>query len=288
LASRSPVVVAPAMHTEMWENPATRRNLELLRNDGRTIVGPGEGTLAGGDEGIGRMAEPEEIVAAVESVLGRGSLTGRRVIVTAGGTREPIDPVRYLGNRSSGKMGNAVAAEAAERGAAVTLVTTVAAPGQGGIDVVSVETAEDMAEAVWSRAGEADVAVFAAAVADFRPTGRADGKLRRSDGPPEIALEPTPDVLAGVAEMSDPPLIVGFAAETGPAALAIAKGKERRVDLLVVNDVSREGSGFGTDTNEVTLVLPDGSSDSWPMMPKEEVAARLWDRIETMLESGTP
>jgi phosphopantothenoylcysteine decarboxylase/phosphopantothenate--cysteine ligase len=288
LASRAPLVIAPAMHTEMWEHPATRRNVDLVRADGCTVVGPAAGPLAGGEVGMGRMVEPDEIVAAVEAVFGSGSLEGRRVVVSAGGTREPIDPVRYIGNRSSGKMGNAVAREAARRGARVALVTSAPAPGEPGIEVVPTETAAEMAEAVWARAQDSDVAVLAAAVADFRPARPADGKLRRAEGPPEIALEPTPDVLAGVAELEPRPLMVGFAAETGPAADAIAKGKQQRVDLLVSNDVSREGSGFGTDTNEVTLVFPDGSTEPWPLLTKAEVAARLWDRIEELLEGRTP
>lgn len=286
LASRAPVLLAPAMHTEMWENPATQRNLELLRADGRIIVGPAEGALAGGDEGVGRMVEPEEILAAVSIALGAGPLAGRRVLITAGGTREPIDPVRYIGNRSSGKMGNALALEARRRGAAVTLVTTVDPPQAAGLEVVPVETAAEMAKAVWSMAGRCDVAVLAAAVADFRPIEPAEAKLRRAEGPPLISLEEAPDVLAGVASLESRPVLVGFAAETGPVGEAIAKGKQQRVDLLVVNDVSREGSGFGTETNEVTLVLPDGTAEPWPMMSKSEVAARLWERIERLLEDG--
>ncbi|HSR15261.1 MAG TPA: bifunctional phosphopantothenoylcysteine decarboxylase/phosphopantothenate--cysteine ligase CoaBC, partial [Gemmatimonadales bacterium] len=287
LATRAPLVLAPAMHTEMWENPATRRNIEILRGDGHTVVGPAVGALAGGDEGPGRMVEPEEIVDVVIGLLADGPLAGRRVVVTAGGTREPIDPVRYIGNRSSGKMGAALAVEAARRGGAVTLVTT-AAIALPGVEVVEVEAAQEMATAVWDRAGEADVVVLAAAVADFRPAAPAPGKLRRAEGPPQIELEPTPDILRGVAEMKPRPLLVGFAAETGPVADALEKGKQQRVDLLVVNDVTEAGSGFGTETNRVTLVRPDGSVEPWELMSKADVSARLWDVLQGMLEGGSP
>ena len=286
LATRAPVVLAPAMHTEMWEHPATRRNMALIRSDGHHVVGPATGALAGGDTGPGRMADPDAIVDKAESLFGPGPLTGRNVLVTAGGTREPIDPVRYVGNRSSGKMGNAVAAEAARRGAGVVLVTAAAAPDAAGIEVVVVETAADMAAAVWGRAAAVDVAVLTAAVADFRPIDPGTAKLRRSDGPPEIRLEAAPDVLAGVAAMEPRPLLVGFAAETGPVEEAVAKGKHRRADLLVANDVGRDDSGFGTDTNRVTLITPEGTLDAWPVMIKAEVAARLWDRIQDLLAGG--
>jgi phosphopantothenoylcysteine decarboxylase/phosphopantothenate--cysteine ligase len=286
LASTAPLIVAPAMHTEMWEHPATRRNMETIRADGHTVVGPAVGALAGGDEGPGRMVEPEEIVEALVGVVADGPLSGRRVLVTAGGTREPIDPVRFIGNHSSGKMGAAVAAEAARRGGSVTVVSTVDLGIVPGVEVVRVETAEQMAEAVWSRAAGVDVAVLAAAVADFRPSEPAAGKLRRNDGPPEIPLEPTPDILRGVADMSPRPLLVGFAAETGPAEHAVEKGKEQRVDLLVANDVTESDSGFGTETNRVSLVRPDGSIEAWDLLPKVEVAARLWDVIQGMLEDG--
>ncbi len=277
-----PLIVAPAMHTEMWEHPATQRNLATLTGDGVVVIGPASGALAGGDEGPGRMVEPEDIVAAVGRLMAPADLAGWNVIVTAGGTREPIDPVRYIGNRSSGKMGSAIAAVAARRGAAVTLVTSASAPSVPGLTVVTVETAQEMAEAVWSRAPSADVAVMAAAVADFRPAHAADTKLRRREGTPTIALEPTPDVLAGVAAMEPRPFLVGFAAETGALDEAVAKAQRKGVDLLVGNDVSKQGSGFGTDTNEVVIVTPDGISEPWELMSKEQVAERLWDRISAM------
>ncbi len=270
------------MHTEMWEHPATVRNVATLRADGHTIVGPVAGALAGGDEGPGRLVEPEEVVAAVESVLGPHDLEGVRVLVTAGGTREPIDPVRYIGNRSSGKMGNAIAEEAARRGAKVVIVTAADGPQHAGIDVVTVDTAEEMADAVWSRVDAVDVAVMAAAVADFKPADSASTKMRRADGPPEIALDRTPDVLAGVAERGDRPFLVGFAAETGPAEGAADKARSKGVDVLVANDVTAAGSGFGTDTNDVTIIFPDGSTDPWGLLAKREVAARLWDLVAEM------
>ena len=279
LAFTGPVVVAPAMHTEMWEHPATRRNVAVLADDGVRFVGPARGALAGGDEGMGRMVEPEEILEAVVAALGGGDLAGWTVLVSAGGTREPVDPVRFMGNRSSGKMGNAIALSAARRGARVTLVTTAAAPSHPGITVVPVETAQQMAEAVWAAAADADVAVLAAAVADFRPAAPAAKKLRRSDGPPEITLEPTPDILAGVAAMKPRPFLVGFAAETGAAQIAAAKVATKGVDLLVANDVTAPGAGFGTDTNAVTVFTVGGSVEEWPLQSKDAIAHRLWDLV---------
>ena len=279
LAFDGPVVVAPAMHTEMWEQPATQRSVATLRGDGVVIVGPASGALAGGDRGEGRMVEPEEIVSAIDAVVGAGSLSGWTVLVSAGGTREPIDPVRYVGNRSSGKMGHAIAFEAADRGAQVILVTTVPGPEHPLIEEVTVETADQMSAAVWEHAATVDVAVLAAAVADFRPDGPSGTKLRRADGPPALELVPTSDILRGVSEMQDKPFLVGFAAETGPADGAIIKAKEKGVDLLVANDVTASGAGFGTDTNIVSVITPDGAVDEWPIMSKQAVASRLWDRI---------
>ncbi|MFH1329265.1 MAG: bifunctional phosphopantothenoylcysteine decarboxylase/phosphopantothenate--cysteine ligase CoaBC [Actinomycetota bacterium] len=289
LATRAPVLVAPAMHSEMWSHPATRRNLAALLADGVAIVGPASGPLAGGDTGPGRMVEAEEILAAIQGALGGGSLDGWRVLVTAGGTREPVDPVRFVGNRSSGKMGSAIAVEAAARGAAVTLVTAAEPPAPAsGLEVVRVETAQEMAEAVWSRAGACDVAVLAAAVADFRPVQQGATKLRRADVPPELVLEATPDVLAGVAAMRPRPFLVGFAAETGPVEGAVPKAVRKGVDLLVANDVTAAGSGFGTEDNRVALIFPDGTLEPWECLPKPRVAARLWERIAELRSRGTP
>jgi phosphopantothenoylcysteine decarboxylase/phosphopantothenate--cysteine ligase len=282
LAARCPVLLAPAMHTEMWEHPATQRNLATLVEDGYAIVGPETGALAGGDEGPGRMTEPEEIMSAVEGILSDGDLAGWSVLVSAGGTREAIDPVRYLGNRSSGRMGTAIALEARTRGAEVTLVTTAPAPSRRGLSIVEVETADEMAGAVWEQAPKSDVVVLAAAVADFKPKMYADEKLRRVEGPPDLVLEPTPDILAGVALQDSRPFLVGFAAEAGSPQAALPKAKSKGVDLLVANDITDEGSGFGADTNRVTLIEPNGTLDTWDLMPKREVARRLWDRIIEM------
>jgi len=279
LAGEGPLVIAPAMHTEMWNKAATQRNVAQLREDGAVIVGPTTGALAGGDTGVGRMAEPEEIVSALEAAMGRG-LDGWRVLVTAGGTREAIDPVRYVGNRSSGKMGNAIALAAARRGARTTLVTTAPAPTHPRLEVVAVESAQEMADAVWARADQQDVVVMAAAVADFRPARSGDEKLRRADGPPELVLEPTPDILAGIASLENRPFLVGFAAESGSLEGAKRKATTKGVDLLVGNDVARPGSGFASDTNEVTVYTPDGAAESWPLLSKAEVAERIWDLIE--------
>ena len=278
LAADVPLIVAPAMHTEMWNKPATQRNIETLRTDEVILVGPAAGALAGGDVGPGRMAEPEEILSVLDATLS-GDLRGWRVLITAGGTREAIDPVRYIGNRSSGKMGNAMAVEAACRGAQVTLITSAPPPGRSEIEIVSVESAQEMAEVVWSRAGDVDVAILAAAVADFRPKSPEAGKMRRADGVAEIELESTPDILAGIAAMEARPYLVGFAAETGSLDGALRKATSKGVDLLVGNDVMKAGSGFATDTNEVTVFTPDGDAEPWPQLLKSEVAKRLWDRI---------
>lgn len=285
LASTVPLLVAPAMHTEMWEHPATGRTMELLTGDGVTVVGPTSGALAGGDEGPGRMSEPDEIVSALDGLLD-APLSGVNVLVTAGGTREAIDPVRYIGNRSSGKMGHAIAGEAARRGAAVTLVTTSGLPTATGVRRVAVETAAEMASAVDE--ADADIAVMAAAVADFRPADPSAGKLRRLDGPPEIRLEPTPDILASVAARPDRPFLVGFAAETGGIEGAVVKAKRKGVDLLVANDITEPGAGFSVDTNRVTIVHPDGRTEAWPLLTKNEVAVRLWDLIQEATSASRP
>jgi phosphopantothenoylcysteine decarboxylase/phosphopantothenate--cysteine ligase len=277
LASTAPVVIAPAMHTEMWEHAATQRNIATLIEDGYAIVGPETGALAGGDEGPGRLIESDLIVESL--MIGEGPLTGKRVLVTAGGTREAIDPVRFIGNRSSGKMGNAVALAAARRGAEVTLVTTAPPPRHPRIEVIAVETAQEMADAAWKAAEDADLAVMTAAVADFTPERPAAAKLRRADGPPEISLVASPNVLGGIAAMPDRPFLVGFAAETGSLEAAVDKAKNYGVDLLVGNDVTALGSEFGGNTNEVVLVMPDGAIEPWDLMTKEEVAERLMDRI---------
>ena len=279
-AFEGPVVMAPAMHTEMWQQPAVRRNVQTLKSDGRCLVGPVSGALAGGDSGIGRMVEPEEIVRATAGVFDT-SLTGLTVLVTAGGTREAIDPVRYVGNRSSGKMGHALAVEAAARGARVILVTTAAGVDMPGpVEVVAVESAADMAREVWSRVSIMDAAVLAAAVADFRPVDVAATKMARTDGPPRIVLEPTPNVLAGLVERVDAGVtVVGFAAETGGLDRAVRKAASYGVDFLVANDVTLPGSGFGVDTNQVSIIFPDGRQEVLELMSKRRVAAEIWSRV---------
>ena len=285
LATRAPVVVCPAMHTEMWEQPAVAANVATLRARGVTVVGPAVGHLAGGDVGAGRLVEPEEVVAAAERALTPADLAGTRVLVTAGGTREPIDPVRFVGNRSSGKQGHALADEAASRGATVTLVTTVGLPAPPGAEVVRVETAEQMEAAVVAAAEVADVVVMAAAVADFRPKAAAPEKLKKADGPPEVLLEPTPDILGGLGRRKRPgQVLVGFAAETTDAAgNAANKLRRKRLDLIVANDVTAPGAGFEHDTNVVTLLGDDGTRVDLPLSTKRDVARAVLDAVTARL-----
>jgi phosphopantothenoylcysteine decarboxylase/phosphopantothenate--cysteine ligase len=283
VAARCPVILAPAMHTEMWEHPAVQANVAKLAEFGYRLVGPVSGPLAGGDDGPGRMAEPEEIVEAAGLTLG-AALAGLRVLVTAGGTREAIDPVRYIGNRSSGKMGHAIADEAALRGAEVTLVTTSDRSSHHAVKMIRVESAQEMADAV---AGiDAEVAVMAAAVADFRPAHPKTDKIPRTEGPPQVVLEPTLDILAGVAARQQRPFLVGFAAETGGLGRAEEKARRKGVDLLVANDVTEAGAGFSVDTNRVTVIRPDGKSQAWPLASKTKVARLLWDLISQELGRG--
>jgi len=289
LATRAPVVVAPAMHTEMWEHPAVRDNLALLARRGVTIVEPDVGRLAGGDEGPGRLAEPAAIVAAVAGIVGRGrDLEGVRVLVSAGGTREPLDAVRYLGNRSSGKMGHAVASAAHARGAAVTLVTTRADAGPFPFPTVVVGTAEEMRAALLERFDHSDVLVMAAAVADFRPKPLAEGKWKKEDGLPEVVLEPTPDILAELGARKGGRVLVGFAAETGdPRAAAATKLARKRLDLIVANDVSAPDAGFEVDTNRAVLLDSSGSASETPLVSKAELAGMILDRVAARLGRTT-
>jgi phosphopantothenoylcysteine decarboxylase/phosphopantothenate--cysteine ligase len=276
LATTGPVLIAPAMHTEMWEHPATVRNLATLKGFGYHFVGPEEGALAGGDSGMGRVAEPEDVVAAAAGILG-GEGKGRRVLVTAGGTREPVDPVRYIGNRSSGKMGHAIADAAVSRGYDVTLVTTAELAAHPAAKVIRVETAEEMLAAV--EGVETEVAIMAAAVADFRPADAASSKIARADGLASIELSATPDILASVVARDTPPFTVGFAAETGGLERAKEKAKKKGVDLMVYNDVTEPGSGFGTDTNRVVIIDREGGTEELPLLAKFEVAERILDRV---------
>jgi phosphopantothenoylcysteine decarboxylase/phosphopantothenate--cysteine ligase len=289
LATRAPVVVCPAMHTEMWEHPAVQENLATLRRRGVHVVEPDVGRLAGGDQGAGRLARPQAIVAAVERILGPQDLKGLRVLVTAGGTREPIDAVRVVANRSSGKQGHALAAEAAARGAAVTLVTTTDREVPTGVEAVAVETAAEMEAAVLDRA-DADVVIMAAAVADFRPVAAADRKIKKDEGVPTIALEPTPDILAGLGERKRPgQILVGFAAETDDLlANAQRKLTAKRLDLLVANDVLAPGAGFQYDTNEVIILRSDGSPTSVALSDKRAVARAVLDAVVECRRSIPP
>ena len=285
IATRAPVIVCPAMHAEMWEHPAVQDNLSLLRSRGVHVVEPGVGRLAGGDVGAGRLAEPADIVAAVTALLTNAhpvaDLAGLRVVVTAGGTREPIDPVRFIGNRSSGKQGHAVADEAAARGAKVTLVTTTSLPSAGGIDVVRVETAAEMEQAVLSRSDDADIVVMAAAVADFRPVASAPSKIKKAGGVPEVVLEPTADILAALGARRRPhQTIVGFAAETDDLrANAADKLARKGIDLIVANDVSAPGVGFEHETNAVVILRADGSAHDVALTDKRAVARAILDDV---------
>ncbi|HUF97513.1 MAG TPA: bifunctional phosphopantothenoylcysteine decarboxylase/phosphopantothenate--cysteine ligase CoaBC [Ilumatobacter sp.] len=281
LATRAPVMLCPAMHTEMWEHPAVVDNIATLRARGVHIVDPESGRLAGGDSGAGRLASPATIVAAVERLFGPQDLAGVQVVVTAGGTREPIDAVRVIANRSSGKQGYAVAAEAASRGAMVTLISTVDLPVPPGVEVETVETAEQLQGAVERHAACADVVVMAAAVADFRPVTAAPGKLKKRDGVPEIVLEPTPDILAGLgANKRDGQILVGFAAETNDMAdNARRKLASKRLDMIVANDVGAPLTGFKHDTNAVTIYAANGATREVPLSNKRAVAAAIIDEI---------
>ena len=272
LATRAPVLVAPAMHTEMWEHPAVVDNVALLRRRGVHVVDPGSG----------RLAEPGDVVAAAARVLERDAdLAGWRIVVTAGGTREPIDPVRFIGNRSSGKMGYAIADAAAVRGASVVLVSTVDRPVHPDVTVVRVDTAEQMAEATLGAVDAADAVVMAAAVADFRPKAVADAKIKKADGVPEIVLEPTPDILRLLGERKRPDqFLVGFAAETDDVrGNATAKLTSKRVDLMVGNDVRSGDSGFEVDTNRAVLLDAFGGVDEPGLVSKVALADLILDRV---------
>ncbi|MDQ3385927.1 MAG: bifunctional phosphopantothenoylcysteine decarboxylase/phosphopantothenate--cysteine ligase CoaBC [Actinomycetota bacterium] len=284
LASRAPVVVCPAMHTEMWEQPAVQRNVELLRQRGVHVVEPGVGHLAGGDVGPGRLAEPVDIVAACEHVLGgalRSDLAGLRVLVTAGGTREPIDAVRVITNRSSGKQGHALAEEAHSRGAAVTLVTSVERPVSPGIEVVRAETVEDMRAAVMPRAPHTDVIIQSAAMSDFRPKAPSNRKIKKEEGPPELLLEPTHDFSIDLGRAKhDGQTLVGFAAETDDLLANARRKLERKgLDLIVANDVSAPGVGFDHDTNAAVILGADGVHQDVPLSDKRVVARAVLDAV---------
>jgi len=291
LATRAPVLVAPAMNVHMWEHPATRANLATLRERGIQVEGPEPGELACGFEGAGRMAEPEALVGRVSNLLGPGGMAGERVLVSAGGTREPLDAVRVLANRSSGKMGFALAAEAARRGAQVVLVSgPVALATPPGIQRIDVETAMEMREAVLREFPRCAIAMMAAAVADFRPAECVAGKIKKEQLDPDEALRITllrnPDILAEISQARSPEsrqLVVGFAAESADVVAAARRKLARKgCDLIVANDISRSDAGFETDRNAVWLIAAQGDQEELPLLPKPVVAGLILDRVEKL------
>ena len=294
LANRSPVMVAPAMNSQMLSHPAVQANIATLRERGVDFIEPGEGWLACGWLGKGRLAEPEEIVARVKDKLSGGlkkksSLGGETVLVSAGPTAEPIDPVRVLTNHSSGKMGYRIAEAARDRGADVVLVSgPTALTDPSGVEVVRVDTAEEMKEAMLSRLDEATVVVMAAAVADYRPETEEKSKIKKKPGPRTLKLVRTDDILMELSRRrSSKQTLVGFAAETEDLeARAREKLAKKKLDLVVANDVTRNGAGFGTDTNQVILLAKEGAAEELPLLSKREVAERILDRIEGLRERG--
>ena len=291
IATRAPVVLCPAMHTEMWEHPSVQHNIEVLRSRGVIIVEPQSGRLAGGDIGTGRLADTDSIASAIDSVLAAShDLSGVSVLVTAGGTREPIDAVRVIANRSSGKQGYAIAENAVRRGATVTLVSTVDRPTLASITVIPVETADDMLRAVTCHSDSSDVIVMSAAVADFRPVQRSDGKIKKADGVPEIVLEKTPDILAGLgARKREGQILVGFAAETEDL-IAHAQDKlvRKNLDLIVANDVSAPGVGFSHDTNAVTILGAGGVLQTVALTDKHHIASAVLDSVVELRSNHSP
>jgi phosphopantothenoylcysteine decarboxylase/phosphopantothenate--cysteine ligase len=285
LACEAPILLAPAMESHMWANPITQDNLHrLCRLRDVVLVGPGEGRLASGASGVGRMSEPEEILDAAAWVLARnGPLAGRRVVVTAGGTREPLDPVRYLGNRSSGQMGYALARAARDRGAQVQVISTTGQPAPFGAEFVPVETAADMLGAVLSVLPGTDLLLMAAAVADYRPATMAEQKIKKGEGGLVLDLTRTADILAQVATVRRAgQVVVGFAAETeNLLANAQDKLRRKRLDLIVANDARQ---AMGAATNQVTLIGADGRVDELPLLPKDQVAERILDRAVALLQ----
>jgi phosphopantothenoylcysteine decarboxylase/phosphopantothenate--cysteine ligase len=287
LAHRGPTLIAPAMNPRMWSHPATRANAETVRARGVVLVGPDEGETAEGELGVGRMAEPEEIVHAAEQLLaGNGPLAGKHVLVSAGGTREPIDAVRFVGNRSSGRMGVALAAEARRRGARVTLLgANLAVPAPPGVELVATPTAAELEREALARGAEADVVIMAAAVADYRPAEALATKRPKDRAVWTVELEPTTDVLAALGASRVPgQVLVGFAADQGDHGLARAREKltHKKADLFVYNDVGRAGIGFDSTDNEVTLVSARGER-TVARAPKDEIAGAILDEVERLL-----
>jgi len=292
LANRAPLVLAPAMDGGMYDAPATQVNLATLIERGATIIGPAEGHLASGLTGRGRMVEPTEILGHLRLVLGRGGgLSGKSVVISAGGTQEPLDPVRVLTNRSSGKQGYALAQASLDAGAQVTLITTPTSwTPPVGARMIQVETAKQMLEAVLKESASADALIMAAAIADFRPAKTADNKIKKRDGIPQVTLEATEDILAAVSaqksEKKRPKVTVGFAAESRDLlANASEKLKSKKLELIVANDISASDAGFGVETNRVTLLFADGKQEALPLMSKTEVAETIIERVATLLEN---
>jgi phosphopantothenoylcysteine decarboxylase / phosphopantothenate---cysteine ligase len=291
LAATCPLLIAPAMDGGMFVHPATQDNLRILTERGAYLAGPAQGHLASGLSGVGRMLEPLELVGHIRHILGRGGkLTGKRVVVTAGGTQEPLDPVRFIANRSSGKQGYALAQAALDLGAEVTLISSVDLPAPVGAALVKVGTVAELQEAVLSESLEADALVMAAAPADFRPKTVAENKLKKRDGLPQLALEFAPDILEALATQrlreKRPQVVVGFAAESRDLLEnATAKLKSKKLDIIAANDVSASDAGFAVDTNRISLLHADGQVEALPLMSKQEVAEVILERVAALLET---
>ena len=283
LATRAPVIIAPAMNVNMWQNSVTQENIARLKARGFVIVDPAYGRLASGKMGRGRLAEVETIIGTIKQVLGRkGDLAGKRIVVTAGGTQEPIDPVRHIGNRSSGKMGYAVAEAARDRGATVTLISAPASlPEPVGIEVINVQTASQMKEAVAKEVAKADALIMAAAVADYQPRAVSKAKIKKDAPSLTLELVRTPDILT---EVKGNFVKVGFAAES-ENLVKNARGKleKKQLDLMVANDITATDSGFGADTNKVTIIDRDGKAEELPLLTKREVAEKILDKVAKLL-----
>ena len=290
LASKCPLLIAPAMESNMFAHQATQENIAKLAERGAYFAGPAEGHLASGETGRGRMLETSELIGYIRLVLGHhGLLAAKKVVVTAGGTHEPLDPVRVLTNHSSGKQGYALAQAALDAGAEVCLITTVHLPPPVGARVVEVRTAQEMLEAVLEKVTTADALIMAAAVADFRPKNVADSKMKKKDGIPQIELEAAPDILEAVAGLETkkkrPKVVIGFAAESrNLLENATIKLQSKKLDIIAANDISARDAGFSVDTNRVTLLYPDGKSEALPLMNKFEVAEIIVARIAALLE----
>jgi phosphopantothenoylcysteine decarboxylase/phosphopantothenate--cysteine ligase len=291
LAATCPLLIAPAMDGGMFEHPATQDNLRTLTERGATLAGPAQGHLASGLSGVGRMLEPLELVGHIRRILGRqGKLAGKKIVVTAGGTQEPIDPVRFIANRSSGKQGYALAQAALDLGAEVILISSVDLPAPVGAALVKVGTVAELQAAVLSETAEADALVMAAAPADFRPKTAAENKLKKRDGLPQLALEFAPDILEALAAQragkGRPQVVVGFAAESRDLLEnATAKLKSKNLDIIAANDVSASDAGFAVDTNRISLLHADGQVEALPLMSKQEVAEVILERVAALLET---